>query len=183
VIVPGSSGLNLDTLAPGPITPAGHDIIEYFRDGDRKMVRVGLKAQLPPSSSNYEGVHVYAEVPDGSDPANPRTKAGAFVAGVHRANKDFAPVDLSRHPHQASSHYVAVVVVDEPSSNVSARFYGASYGKVENQLVPADQPNATPSSRAGWFSSLLRAAAALSRPARSSAGTSPASPSPPTART
>jgi hypothetical protein len=145
VIVPGSSGLNLDTLAPGPITPAGHDIIEYFRDGDRKMVRVGLKAQLPPSSSNYEGVHVYAEVPDGSDPANPRTKAGAFVAGVHRANKDFAPVDLSRHPHQASSHYVAVVVVDEPSSNVSARFYGASYGKVENQLVPADQPNATPS--------------------------------------
>jgi hypothetical protein len=143
-----SAGTNVSAAAsaPGDVVLDTIEAIGWDLIGGVWHRRLGLKYAPPSPLGPFQGVRIFAEMPDGSNPAHPRSQVGTAVVGTSALGPAFEPQYISRIPYRDGELYQAVFSIPAPSSNTICRIYAPSYSSlVDNQLTSADKPGATPS--------------------------------------
>lgn len=148
LVTGGGKGASLPGSEPAPpnVTLTGVKVHAYRIEGGKRKVDLAISGTAPAPLGTYAGIHVFAEVPDGSDPAHPRKGLGEWVLDVDSLSNEFKPLDCGRFPHRPGDIYRAIVTVDEPTAGTPIRLYAPSFSsRVENPLVAADKSGASPS--------------------------------------
>ena len=109
---------------------------------------ITLTVSVTPPSGDFDGCHLYLEVPDQSGAAS-STVGTAVVGGSAPAGGSWYPIDLGVQPYVASQQPFVLTAPGPPSLDSTVdtpcRLYVASVvAEVDNALVRAGQPGATP---------------------------------------
>lgn len=137
-----------------PPTPgvAGGDVsaitVTGFIDPISAAITLTIGVTPPLPIGTFIGCHIYLEVPDQSS-AQPQTVGASTVGGTNPVTGTWTPIDCGKQVYVASQQPWTLSVPGppgvDPTKDTPARIYCVSFSTgVENQLVQANQPGASP---------------------------------------